>query len=143
MVPRAVLMKSGLVSLNAVRQVNTAHTKTTVNGGVNAVKTNNVNTARPKVVVNVARLKAVVNVVKGNNVNDVKASAYWVWKPKTKFLDHVSKHNSSSITLNKFDYIDCTRQSLSVLLGSPKEIDFSSNVQGPSSTNGFTGSRSN
>ncbi|GJV85569.1 hypothetical protein Tco_1525467 [Tanacetum coccineum] len=31
MVPRAVLMKSGLVSVNTARQVNTAHLKTTVN----------------------------------------------------------------------------------------------------------------
>ncbi|GKA48613.1 ribonuclease H-like domain-containing protein [Tanacetum coccineum] len=31
MVPRAVLMKSGLVSVNTARQVNAAHTKTTVN----------------------------------------------------------------------------------------------------------------
>ncbi|GKE25761.1 hypothetical protein Tco_1441145, partial [Tanacetum coccineum] len=31
MVPRAVLMKSGLVSINTVRQVNAAHSKTTVN----------------------------------------------------------------------------------------------------------------
>ncbi|GJY07021.1 putative ribonuclease H-like domain-containing protein [Tanacetum coccineum] len=31
MVPRAVLLKSGLVSLNTARQVNTAHSKTTVN----------------------------------------------------------------------------------------------------------------
>ncbi|GJS44855.1 hypothetical protein Tco_0594976 [Tanacetum coccineum] len=31
MVPRAVLMKSGLVSLNTARQVNTAHPKITMN----------------------------------------------------------------------------------------------------------------
>ncbi|GJU92371.1 hypothetical protein Tco_1304794 [Tanacetum coccineum] len=31
MVPRAVLMKSSLVSVNTARQVNDAHTKTTVN----------------------------------------------------------------------------------------------------------------
>ncbi|GKD81735.1 hypothetical protein Tco_1348574, partial [Tanacetum coccineum] len=31
MVPRAVLMKSGLVSINTARQVNAAHTKTIVN----------------------------------------------------------------------------------------------------------------
>ncbi|GKF69722.1 hypothetical protein Tco_0202779, partial [Tanacetum coccineum] len=31
MVPRAVLMNSGLVSVNTARQVNTAHLKTTVN----------------------------------------------------------------------------------------------------------------
>ncbi|GJU62242.1 putative ribonuclease H-like domain-containing protein [Tanacetum coccineum] len=42
----------------------------------------------PKEVVNAARPKAVVNAVKGNNVNAVNASACWVWKPKTKVLDH-------------------------------------------------------
>ncbi|GKA93174.1 hypothetical protein Tco_0815160 [Tanacetum coccineum] len=129
-VPRAVLMKSGLVSINAsrqniskttvsvntARQVNAAHTKTTVNATrsmsylskkahstikrpihknttfknsnfnqrVNTVKDKNVNTVRPKAVVNAARPKAVVNAVQGNNVNVVKASACWVWKPKTK-----------------------------------------------------------
>ncbi|GJV19849.1 hypothetical protein Tco_1368869 [Tanacetum coccineum] len=111
MVPRAVLMKSGLVSINTARQVNAAHTKTTVNAArpmsylskkahstvkrpihkntafknsnfnqrVNIVKDKNVNIVRPK---------AVVNAVKGNNVNAIKASACWVWKPKTKVLDH-------------------------------------------------------
>ncbi|GJS35731.1 hypothetical protein Tco_0534113, partial [Tanacetum coccineum] len=78
MVPRTVLMKSGLVSVNTARQVNTAQLKTTVNAA----------RPMPKVVVNVARLKAVVNDVKGNNVNAVKALACWVWKPKTKALDH-------------------------------------------------------
>ncbi|GJR37112.1 putative ribonuclease H-like domain-containing protein [Tanacetum coccineum] len=111
MVPRAVLMKSSLVSINTARQVNAAHTKTAVsaarplsyfskkahltvkrpihknttfknsnfNQRVNIVKDKNVNIVRPK---------AVVNAVKGNNVNAVKASACWVWKPKTKVLDH-------------------------------------------------------
>nr|GEU43522.1 hypothetical protein [Tanacetum cinerariifolium] len=143
MVPRAVLMKSGLVLINTdrqniskpavlvntARQVNAAHSKTTVNvvismsylskithltvkrpihksttfkngninQRVNTVRDINFNTARPKVV---------ANVVNGNNLNAVKASACWVWKPKTKVLDHVSKHNSASITLKKFDYID-------------------------------------
>ncbi|GJW58912.1 retrovirus-related pol polyprotein from transposon TNT 1-94 [Tanacetum coccineum] len=115
-VPRAVLMKSGLVSVNTARQVNTAHTKTTVNAArpmsylsktahstvkrpihknttfknnnfnqrINTIKDKNVNTIRPKAVVNAARPKAVVNVVKGNNVNVVKASTCWVWKPKNK-----------------------------------------------------------
>ncbi|GJU95929.1 putative ribonuclease H-like domain-containing protein, partial [Tanacetum coccineum] len=125
MVPRVVLMKSGLVSINTARQniskiavsvniarqVNTAHSKTTVNVArpmpclsktthsnvkrpinsnttlknsninqrVNIVRGKNVNTATPKVV---------VNAVQGNNVNAVKASACWVWKPKNKVLDH-------------------------------------------------------
>ncbi|GJT59362.1 hypothetical protein Tco_1002895 [Tanacetum coccineum] len=73
MVPRAVLMKSGLVSVNTARQVNAAHTKTTVN----------VARLMPKAVVSDAMPKAVVNAVKGNNINVVKASAFWVWKPKT------------------------------------------------------------
>ncbi|GJZ25901.1 putative ribonuclease H-like domain-containing protein [Tanacetum coccineum] len=143
MVPRAVLMKSGLISVNTARQVNAAHTKTTVNAArpmsylskkvhstvkrpihknttlknsyfnqrVNIVKDKNVSTVRPKAVVNAARPKAVVNAVKGNNVNSVKASACWVWKPKTKVLDHVSKLNSASITLKKFDYADAQGRS--------------------------------
>ncbi|GKB88385.1 putative ribonuclease H-like domain-containing protein [Tanacetum coccineum] len=117
MVPKVVLMKFGLVSVNTARQVNTAHTKATVNDAspmsnlskiahstvkrpinkntsfknsnfnqrVNTINDKNVNA---KAVVNVAWPKAVVNVVKGNNVNAVKASACWVWKPKTKVLDH-------------------------------------------------------
>ncbi|GJW32802.1 retrovirus-related pol polyprotein from transposon TNT 1-94 [Tanacetum coccineum] len=61
---------------------------------------------KPKIVLNTVRPKAVVNVVQGNNVNAVKASACWVWKPKTKVLDHISKHNSASTILKRFDYID-------------------------------------
>ncbi|GKB28244.1 hypothetical protein Tco_0867645 [Tanacetum coccineum] len=145
MVPRVVLMKSGLVSINTARQVNVAHRKTTVNDAkpmsyhskkahstvkrpihkntsfknsnfnqkVNTVKDKNINTVRPKAVVNAARPKAVVNAVKRNNANDGKASACWVWKPNTKVLDHVSKHNSASITLKKFDYIDAQGRSKS------------------------------
>ncbi|GJW98579.1 putative ribonuclease H-like domain-containing protein [Tanacetum coccineum] len=62
MVPRAVLIKYGLVSLNIARQ------------RVNTVKDKNVNTVRPKAVVNAARPKVVVNAIKGNNVNDVKGN---------------------------------------------------------------------
>nr|GEW44644.1 hypothetical protein [Tanacetum cinerariifolium] len=43
--------------------------------------------------------KARKTIKQGNIVNAVKASTYWVWKPKTKVIDHVSKHNSASITL--------------------------------------------
>ncbi|GJS58457.1 ribonuclease H-like domain-containing protein [Tanacetum coccineum] len=56
--------------------------------------------------VNTARLKAIVNAVKGKKINAVKASACWILKPKNKVLDHVSKHNSASITIKKFDYVD-------------------------------------
>nr|GEU48057.1 putative ribonuclease H-like domain-containing protein [Tanacetum cinerariifolium] len=39
------------------------------------------------------KVSDVVNAVKGRNVNAVKASTCWVWKPKTKVIDHISKHN--------------------------------------------------
>ncbi|GJR77005.1 hypothetical protein Tco_0089370, partial [Tanacetum coccineum] len=121
MVPRVVLMKSGLVSINTARQniskivvlvntarqVNTAYSKTTVNAArpmlylskiahstvkrpinnITAFKNSNINQRDNTVSgknINTARPKAVVNVVQGNNLNAVKASAYWVWKPKTK-----------------------------------------------------------
>ncbi|GJR41391.1 putative ribonuclease H-like domain-containing protein [Tanacetum coccineum] len=111
MVPRAVLMKSGLVSVNTARQVNAAHSKTTVNAArpmsylsktthstvkrpihknttfKNSNINQKVNTVRGKNL-NTAKPKAVVNAVKGNNLNAVKASACWVWKPKHKVLDH-------------------------------------------------------
>ncbi|GKE94148.1 hypothetical protein Tco_1579003, partial [Tanacetum coccineum] len=152
MVPNAVLMRSGLVSLTTARPVNTAQPITTVNSArsminvfnkahstvrrpinnktttknsnfnqkVNTVKDKNVNTARPKAVVNTARPKVVLNVVKENQVNAVKASACWIWKPKTKLIDHVSKHNSASITLKKFDYVDTQGRSKSVMAWVPK-----------------------
>ncbi|GJS93152.1 putative ribonuclease H-like domain-containing protein, partial [Tanacetum coccineum] len=89
----------------------TATKNSNFNKRVNTVSGKNVNTARPKAVVNTARPKAVLNVVKGNQVNAVKASACWVWKPKTKVIDHVSKHNSASTILKRFDYIDAQGRS--------------------------------
>ncbi|GJU53118.1 retrovirus-related pol polyprotein from transposon TNT 1-94 [Tanacetum coccineum] len=74
----------------------------TIKQRVNIVWDKNFNNARPK---------AVVNAVKGNSFNAIKASAFWVWKPKTKVLDHVSKHSSASIILKKFDYIDAQGRS--------------------------------
>nr|GEY54820.1 ubiquitin hydrolase [Tanacetum cinerariifolium] len=47
--------------------------------------------------VNTARPKAVID--RRNWVNDVKASACWVWKP--------IKSNSASIILKRYDYVDC------------------------------------
>nr|GEU86009.1 ribonuclease H-like domain-containing protein [Tanacetum cinerariifolium] len=45
----------------------------------------------------------VLNVVQGNQVNAVKATASWVWRPKHKVLDHVSRNNDASITFKRFD----------------------------------------
>ncbi|GKC83220.1 putative ribonuclease H-like domain-containing protein, partial [Tanacetum coccineum] len=54
-----------------------------------------VNTARPNL--------AVVNVVRANQVNVVKASACWVWRP--------TKLNSASITLKRHNYVDARGRS--------------------------------
>ncbi|GKD39381.1 putative ribonuclease H-like domain-containing protein [Tanacetum coccineum] len=54
---------------------------------------------------NTARPKAVFSAVKGNKGNAVKASACWVWKPKHKVLDHVSRNNGASMSFKRFDYI--------------------------------------
>ncbi|GKD77037.1 hypothetical protein Tco_1339658 [Tanacetum coccineum] len=89
MVPRKILTRSGPISLNTARQ---SH--------LNAVCcccSRHVNTARPK---------AVVNAVRTNQVNAVKASACWVWMPKNRVIDHVSKNISASVTLKRLDYID-------------------------------------
>ncbi|GKB33046.1 retrovirus-related pol polyprotein from transposon TNT 1-94 [Tanacetum coccineum] len=64
MVPRTVLTRSGPISLNTARPVNTVQPRI----AVNTVKGIRVNTARPK---------AVLSVVKGNKGNAVKASACW------------------------------------------------------------------
>ncbi|GKA13133.1 hypothetical protein Tco_0692779 [Tanacetum coccineum] len=77
MVPREVLMKSGLVSFNTASHVNTAHPKITMNSArpmTNLSKSAH-STVKPKVVVNAARPKAVVNAVKDKNVNIVRPKA--------------------------------------------------------------------
>nr|GEU68975.1 replication protein A 70 kDa DNA-binding subunit B [Tanacetum cinerariifolium] len=99
MVPRAVLIKSGLVSINTAREVNAAHLKTTVNvarsmtclsktaySTVNrpihkntSFKNSNVNQTVNIVRGNTARPKAVVNAVKGNNLNAIHK---WIYRIK-------------------------------------------------------------
>ncbi|GKC70175.1 hypothetical protein Tco_1116058, partial [Tanacetum coccineum] len=137
---RAVLMKSGLktlntamqnssraaISVNTARSINTAYQRPIVNYARPATnvfkrahshvkrpfnkftinKNNNfnkkVNTARGNVTI--VGPKIVVSDNKGNKANAVKASACWVWKPKHKVLDHVSRHNGASMNFERFDY---------------------------------------
>nr|GFA21770.1 hypothetical protein [Tanacetum cinerariifolium]GFA29943.1 hypothetical protein [Tanacetum cinerariifolium] len=73
--------------------------------------------------VNTAKGKVVVNAVKGNRFNAVKASTCWEWRPKKNVLDHVSKHNNESMTLERLYYIDAQGRSKSVMLGSPKDLN--------------------
>ncbi|GJX41400.1 hypothetical protein Tco_0256390 [Tanacetum coccineum] len=129
MVPRIVLTRSGLILVNAVRPVNTVQSRTLVNNvgpmknvinnaystarrPFNIIKTTNNSNFTKKVNtvkgtrVNTARPKAVISAVKGNKGNAVKASACWVWRPKHKILDHVSRNNGASMSFKRFDYID-------------------------------------
>ncbi|GJR10998.1 hypothetical protein Tco_0793650 [Tanacetum coccineum] len=147
MVLRTVVTRSGPISLNTARPVNTVQPRTAVNNAgpmknitknaystarrpfnkitatnnsnftkkVNTVKGSRINTAKPKAVVNTARPKAVLSAVKGNKGNAIKASACWVWKPKTKVIDRVSKHNSASMLFKRFDYVDAQGRSKSVM----------------------------
>nr|GEV50395.1 hypothetical protein [Tanacetum cinerariifolium] len=52
-----------------------------------------------------------VNVVQGVKGNADKASANWVWKPKCKVIDHVSRLISALMTFKKFDYTDALGRS--------------------------------
>ncbi|GJV49239.1 ribonuclease H-like domain-containing protein [Tanacetum coccineum] len=133
-VPRAVLMKTGLRPLNTARPVNTAHPKTTVYSArpmscfsksaqstikrpyqiktaltnkkfsqkVNTAK-GSFYTARPKAVNTARQNSTVVNAVRANQVNAVKASTCWVWRP--------TKLNSASITFKRHNYVDARGRS--------------------------------
>ncbi|GJZ75180.1 ribonuclease H-like domain-containing protein [Tanacetum coccineum] len=100
MVPRAVLMKSGLKPLNTARQVNTVKGKINTARSIAVVYTNNINrvSAASSKVTTFRPNAVVLNVVKGQRVNAVKASACWVWRPKQNVSDQVSKLNSNPQT---------------------------------------------
>ncbi|GJZ19139.1 hypothetical protein Tco_0555729 [Tanacetum coccineum] len=111
-VPKAVLMKSGIktlnttgqnfskaaVSVNTARPINTAYLRPTMNSArtssnirrpFNNSTTNNNSNLKEKVnvvkgSVTTAGPKEVVSDNKGNEANVVKASACWVWRPKQK-----------------------------------------------------------
>ncbi|GJT52103.1 hypothetical protein Tco_0978260 [Tanacetum coccineum] len=78
MVPRAVLMRTGLKTIKNAKPLSTARS-------VNTVRP--VSTARPK-----------VSTVRAKGFNAVKPSACWVWRP--------IKPNGASLTFNKYNYID-------------------------------------
>ncbi|GJX86175.1 hypothetical protein Tco_0336949, partial [Tanacetum coccineum] len=57
--------------------------------------------------VNTAKGKRVISAVGEQGINTVNSTTYWVWRPKIKILDHVSKNNGSYIC-KQFDYVDPT-----------------------------------
>ncbi|GKD85608.1 hypothetical protein Tco_1356762 [Tanacetum coccineum] len=129
MVPRAVLMKTGLRSLNTARPVNTAHPKTIVyiarpmshfsKSAQSTVKrpyqirttltnknfSQKVNTAKGKFYT--ARPK-VVNTARPNSavVNVVSANQVNAVKASTCWVWRTIKLNSASITLKRHNYVD-------------------------------------
>ncbi|GJU94626.1 hypothetical protein Tco_1319382 [Tanacetum coccineum] len=129
-VPQALLTKSGLVSLNTAKSVRTAQPRTRMNDvmqkpysiykAYSSVK----RSFNKKTVNNNRYFNKRVNTLKGTRVNTVrtnaevntvKASASWVWKPKHEDIDHVSKSNSASKTLTRYDYVDALGRFKSVL----------------------------
>ncbi|GKA02900.1 putative ribonuclease H-like domain-containing protein [Tanacetum coccineum] len=123
------LTRSGPISINVVRPVNTVQSRTAVNnaGPIKNVVSNGYSTARRPfnkittannsnftkkvnvvkgIRVNTARPKAIISAVKGNKGNVVKASACWVWRPKQKNFrtmspEKVSKLNDESLVILK------------------------------------------
>ncbi|GKE96487.1 hypothetical protein Tco_1581342, partial [Tanacetum coccineum] len=83
---------------------------------VNTAKVNNVTTAGPK---------ATVSVVQGHEAHAIKASAGWILRHKQNLLDHVSKDNSGSWILKRFDYEDPQGKLKSVMAWVPKRNEFS------------------
>ncbi|GJV96361.1 ribonuclease H-like domain-containing protein [Tanacetum coccineum] len=106
MVPRAVLMKTGLRPLKIARPVNTAHSKTTVYGA-KPIK-GRFNTARPKAV-NTAGPKA-VNTVRPNSaiVNAVRANQGHLQKEDQGYVDSgCSRHMTGNMSyLSDFKEFD-------------------------------------
>ncbi|GJU47389.1 hypothetical protein Tco_1204655 [Tanacetum coccineum] len=83
-----------------------------LNDKVNTVKANSVNTTKGKIV---------ISVVGEQEIDAVMSKACWVWRPKLKVLDHVSK-NSRSYMCKQFDYVDPTGAEIKsvMVIGSPK-----------------------
>ncbi|GKA63052.1 hypothetical protein Tco_0762571 [Tanacetum coccineum] len=138
MVPRAVLMKTGLKSFNTARTVNTAHPKSTVfsvkpmshflKSPQSTIKrpyqsktvltnkkfTQKYNTAKAKAV-NTARPKA-VNTARPHSavVNAVRVNQENVVKALACWVWRPTKLDSASITLKKHNYIDARGRSKSI-----------------------------
>nr|GEV76090.1 ribonuclease H-like domain-containing protein [Tanacetum cinerariifolium] len=109
-VPQAVLTRSGKINTDdasvttVVRPVNTVGSKLTINYPrliSNAFKRGNSHVIRP-----FNKYSSYKKTIFNNEVNAVKASGCWVCKPNQNIIDHVSKQNSASLTLKRFDYIN-------------------------------------
>ena len=107
MIPRAVLMRTGETrTIYAARPKRPFQQHKTT-----AVNKTRVNHAAKAVVHSAAKPKFVTDTVVGNHFYAVKASACWIWKPKGTDFNQVSRNNSASQDLKKFDYVDAQGRS--------------------------------
>ncbi|GJR37928.1 putative ribonuclease H-like domain-containing protein [Tanacetum coccineum] len=100
MVPRAVLMKTGLRSLNTARSINTAHPKTTVYSARPMPKA--VNTVRPN--------SAVVNAIRANQnrvliVKPHNKTPYELFRGRTPVLSFMRQFGCHVTILTTLDYL--------------------------------------
>nr|GEV55634.1 hypothetical protein [Tanacetum cinerariifolium] len=111
--PTAVLTKSGIVPVSVARKSSSrAATSISAARPINiAASKPLVTVAKPKKMlyiqhensVNTAKGNKVTSVVRNKGINAVKSSSCWVWRPKIKVQDHVSK-NIGSYICKRFDY---------------------------------------
>ncbi|GJW85072.1 ribonuclease H-like domain-containing protein [Tanacetum coccineum] len=147
MVPKKILTRSGPISLNTARPVNTVQPRTIVNNAIpmknvinniystarrpfnkitaanNSNFTKKVNTVK-ETRVNTARPKAVLSAVKGNKRNAVKALACWVCRPKHKVLDHQDLKDKGVIDSGCSRHMTGNRSYLTDYVGNPLSLHF-------------------
>ncbi|GJW82892.1 putative ribonuclease H-like domain-containing protein [Tanacetum coccineum] len=130
MAPRAVLMKSSLVLVNTTRQVNSAHSKTTVNAArpMSYLSKTTYSTVKRPIHKNTtfknSNFNQRVNTVKDKNVNIVRPKAV-VNAARPKVVVNAVKGNN----VNVVKALACWIQ-VSDGLGPQKKLIFLSNVQG-------------
>nr|GEU74556.1 hypothetical protein [Tanacetum cinerariifolium] len=117
-VPTAILTRSKLVSLTAIRPVTTAVPYNNVIRQRPAKPVGTKLCSPPRRTINrrpsppASNFPPKVTTVKAPKINVVKGvQRNWVWKPKCLILDHVSRNTSASMTLKKFDYTDALGRS--------------------------------
>ncbi|GJV23468.1 hypothetical protein Tco_1376163 [Tanacetum coccineum] len=109
--PMSHFSKSAQSTVKRPYQIRTTLTNKNFSQKVNTTK-GKFYTARPKAVNNARPNRTIVNVIRANQVNAVKASACWVWRP--------IKLNSASITFKRHNYVDAQADIQSQDAGSPK-----------------------
>ncbi|GJX81830.1 ribonuclease H-like domain-containing protein [Tanacetum coccineum] len=105
----------------------TAANNSNFNQGVNTVKDKNINTVRPKAVVNTARPKTILSVVKGNKGNAVKASACWETDPILQTMKKLMEDllPLRELKLNLFSVSDMCDKKNSILFTDTECVDLS------------------